>query len=216
MAGIDTSVVIGNLRMKNPVMPASGAYDYYENNEPQFNYNEDEYISIKNQFNDKKNEYDEIKNSIFKYKGQGLEIIDNLYDVIDKINISKDSQIDYKVMNDNIDLLVSLREVYGKDGVQKELRNMFKPLIEKKVKEIFNSFNFNYSDLYLNSDYEIIVCGPEGESSTDMISGGEKIAVALALRFGITQVITKEGLDSIILDEPTIHLDDIRRQELIG
>ena len=32
MAGIDTSVVIGNLRMKNPVMPASGAYDYYENN----------------------------------------------------------------------------------------------------------------------------------------------------------------------------------------
>lgn len=180
------------------------------------NYNEDEYISIKNQFNDKKNEYDEIKNSIFKYKGQGLEIIDNLYDVIDKINISKDSQIDYKVMNDNIDLLVSLREVYGKDGVQKELRNMFKPLIEKRVKEIFNSFNFNYSDLYLNSDYEIIVCGPEGESSTDMISGGEKIAIALALRFGITQVITKEGLDSIILDEPTIHLDDIRRQELIG
>ena len=32
MAEIDTSVVIGNLRMKNPVMPASGAYDYYENN----------------------------------------------------------------------------------------------------------------------------------------------------------------------------------------
>ncbi len=32
MAEIDTSVVIGNLQMKNPVMPASGAYDYYENN----------------------------------------------------------------------------------------------------------------------------------------------------------------------------------------
>ncbi len=32
MAKIDTSVVIGNLHMKNPVMPASGAYDYNENN----------------------------------------------------------------------------------------------------------------------------------------------------------------------------------------
>ena len=32
MAEIDTSVVIGSLRMKNPVMPASGTYDYYENN----------------------------------------------------------------------------------------------------------------------------------------------------------------------------------------
>ena len=32
MTTIDTSVVIGNLHMKNPVMPASGTYDYNENN----------------------------------------------------------------------------------------------------------------------------------------------------------------------------------------
>ena len=32
MEKIDTSVTIGNLRMKNPVMPASGAYDYNEDN----------------------------------------------------------------------------------------------------------------------------------------------------------------------------------------
>lgn len=32
MAEINTSVVIGNLRMKNPVMPASGAYDYNDDN----------------------------------------------------------------------------------------------------------------------------------------------------------------------------------------
>ncbi len=32
MAEINTSVVIGSLRMKNPVMPASGAYDYNDDN----------------------------------------------------------------------------------------------------------------------------------------------------------------------------------------
>lgn len=32
MAAIDTSVTIGSLRMKNPVMPASGTYDYFEDN----------------------------------------------------------------------------------------------------------------------------------------------------------------------------------------
>ena len=47
-----------------------------------------------------------------------------------------------------------------------------------------------------------------------MISGGEKIAVALSLRLGITQAIS-ENLDTIMLDEPTIHLDDTRKDELL-
>ena len=49
-----------------------------------------------------------------------------------------------------------------------------------------------------------------------MVSGGEKIAIALALRLGITQAISKGDLDTILLDEPTIHLDSSRRHELIN
>ncbi len=48
-----------------------------------------------------------------------------------------------------------------------------------------------------------------------MVSGGEKIAIALALRLGITQALSEGNLETILLDEPTIHLDSSRRQELI-
>ena len=48
-----------------------------------------------------------------------------------------------------------------------------------------------------------------------MVSGGEKIAIALALRLGITQSMSHGNIETILLDEPTIHLDSYRRHELI-
>ena len=48
-----------------------------------------------------------------------------------------------------------------------------------------------------------------------MLSGGEKIVIALALRLGIANVISKNKTELLILDEPTIHLDDDRRARLI-
>ena len=68
----------------------------------------------------------------------------------------------------------------------------------------------------MDDEYNVTVYGPEGESSMSMVSGGEKIAIALALRLGITQAISKGDLDTILLDEPTIHLDSSRRHELIN
>ena len=53
-------------------------------------------------------------------------------------------------------------------------------------------------------------------STADTSRRGEKIAVALALRLGITQAMSKGSIETILLDEPTIHLDSQRRQELIG
>ena len=115
-----------------------------------------------------------------------------------------------------IGLLKHIRELYSRGGVQKELRNISRPTIQKHTKEFFKEFNFNYSDLTIDEDYDVTVYGPEGESSISMVSGGEKIAIALALRLGITQALANGELDTILLDEPTIHLDASRRHELIN
>lgn len=123
---------------------------------------------------------------------------------------------EHDTLEKHISLLKEIRGLYGKDGIQGILRARSKPVIEKYTREFFEEFNFNYSNLILDNEYNITLYGPEGEAKLDMISGGEKIAVALALRLGITQAMSKGSIETILLDEPTIHLDSQRRQELIG
>lgn len=117
-------------------------------------------------------------------------------------------------LEEHINLLNEFRELYSKNGIQAQLRNIAQPVIQANTKKFFEKFNFNYSDLLISSDFEVSVFGPDGEASIDMVSGGEKIAIALALRLGITQAIAQGNIDCILLDEPTIHLDTVRIQEL--
>ena len=152
--------------------------------------------------------------SVIKEKGR--DAVKQIKDLVEKINTADKFQQEYNNVSDYIGLLTHIRELYGKKGIQKQLRSISRPLIQKHTKEFFNEFNFNYSDLTLDENYDVTLYGPEGESSMSMVSGGEKIAIALALRLGITQAISKGDLDTILLDEPTIHLDSSRRHELIN
>lgn len=160
--------------------------------------------------------YDEFAGELSEIKGQAKELIANVNVLAEKILTNYKFQQEYKNTTDYIDLLNHIRTLYSKNGIQKELRNRSRPVIQKYTKDFFDEFNFNYSDLTLDEDYEVTVFGPEGEASMSMVSGGEKIAIAIALRLGITQAMAKGDLDTILLDEPTIHLDSFRRHELIN
>ena len=122
----------------------------------------------------------------------------------------------HEALDDYVKLLTDFRMLYGKDGIQKDLRKQHRDAIQVYARRFFEKFNFNYSDLTLNDEYDITITGPEGLATLDMVSGGEKIAIALSLRLAITQVMSKGDIETILLDEPTIHLDSFRKQELIN
>ena len=157
-----------------------------------------------------------FNSELSEIKGQARESISNIKDLNKKIETADRFKQEHQDVSDYIGLLTYIRELYSRNGIQKDLRNISRPLIQKYTKEFFNEFNFNYSDLTLDDEYDVTVYGPEGESSMSMVSGGEKIAIALALRLGITQAMANGELDTILLDEPTIHLDSSRRHELIN
>ena len=112
-------------------------------------------------------------------------------------------------------LLEKIRAVFHKDRLQRELRMRAKPLIEEYTRDVFNGFNLPYTDLTLTDDYSLILHSPQGRETLDMLSGGERIAAALALRVGLSRALSGSMLELIILDEPTIHLDSLRRRELV-
>lgn len=118
-------------------------------------------------------------------------------------------------LEDYIKLLNDIRDLYSKDGVQRDLRNKARPQIEKSTTDIFSKFDFDYTAINLDEDYNISIENRDETLELSMLSGGEKIVIALALRLGIAQVITKNKTELLILDEPTVHLDAERRSKLI-
>ena len=173
-----------------------------------------EYIIYRSELYERR--FNTFNTELHEIKGRAREVIAQVKDLSDKINTANRFQQEYDDVSDYINLLNHIRSLFSKNGIQKDLRNISRPLIQKYTKEFFSEFNFDYSDLTLDEDYDVTVYGPEGESSMSMVSGGEKIAIALAVRLGITQAMAKGELDTILLDEPTIHLDNSRKHELIN
>ena len=179
-------------------------------------YDEDKYEQIIYRSEMYERRYNTFSTELSEIKGRARESIAYVKDLTDKIEKADRFQQEYDDISDYLNLLNHIRSLYSKNGIQKDLRNISRPLIQKHTKEFFNEFNFNYSDLTLDDEYDVTVYGPEGKSSMSMVSGGEKIAIALALRLGITQAMANGELDTILLDEPTIHLDTSRKHELIN
>jgi exonuclease SbcC len=114
-----------------------------------------------------------------------------------------------------IKILNKIREAYSKDGIQRLIRARARPMIESITRDFFEKFNLEYSDIKIDDDYNIAVIGPSGSQDIDQISGGERVALAIALRLAIARVLSGR-VETIIMDEPTTHLDEERRRELVN
>ena len=109
--------------------------------------------------------------------------------------------------------------IFNRDGVVGiSLRSWALQVISKKASEYASLFNIGISRIELAEkarEIAITCYGRHGEIDMDSLSGGEKVAVALALRLGIAYMMGSNKLDFIILDEPTTHLDEERRKALV-
>ena len=191
-----------------------------------------ELSNIKSQINELSFDYEKYEKINNKYTlcQENIESISRNY-IVKKTELKKDKQQQEKYVEeiknlkeiekqqvhigDYIQLLNEIRSTYSKDGVQKDLRNIVRPEIEKNTMDIFSEFGFDYSAINLDEDYNLIVQTRQEQIDLNMLSGGEKIVIALALRLGIAKAISKNKMELLVLDEPTIHLDSERRTELI-
>ena len=146
------------------------------------------------------------------------EIGENLKGLIEKIE-SKESELDKiedreKRLENLINELERIRKGFNKDNIPKSIREIAIPAIERYAKSYASQFNFGISDIKINGDFSIDVYFGDRKFSLEMLSGGQKTAMAIALRLGIARYLGKK-LTSVIMDEPTANLDEERRVELV-
>ncbi|MEM1763442.1 MAG: AAA family ATPase [Candidatus Jordarchaeales archaeon] len=178
-------------------------------------YSEEEYNRVKGEVDEVGAKLEEKKMELAKLEGEERQLSDRVEKLEERIRELREKEAEAKKLEAFVNLLEKVRGAYGKDGIQKLIRSRAKPLIKKYTKEYLNRFNLEYSDVKLDDDYEITVIGPSGSQSVDAVSGGERVALAIALRMAIAKVIAEGKVSTMIMDEPTVFLDEERRRELI-
>jgi DNA repair protein SbcC/Rad50 len=110
-------------------------------------------------------------------------------------------------------------KVFNRDGtVSSSLRTWGLNLISVKSSDYINTFNVGISKISLIEkprEIKVLCYGKRGEIDIISLSGGEKVAVSLALRMGIAYLMGSSKIDFIVLDEPTSNLDEERRRSFV-
>jgi exonuclease SbcC len=181
----------------------------------QLGYDEKEHRTKQEEVKLKGQEIKDLAASVAATEQARIGADDEVRKYSDEIKALEAKAVEKKLVDSYITVLNKIRDAYGKDGVQKMVRARARPLLEKTARDLFERFNLAYSDIKIDDDYNISVIGPFGEQDIDQISGGERVALAIALRLAIAKVLSGR-IETVIMDEPTTHLDEERRKELVN
>ena len=161
------------------------------------------------------NELQNILKNISKLEGMISTESENLKYYENRLKEIKEKISEREVLTRFVKFLERVRKIFGKDYLQRKIREQYIPLIERYTKYFFKKFNIPFSDIRLSEDLDIIIIRENGKLPLDSLSGGEKISLALSLRLAISRIFASK-MELLILDEPTIHLDSNRKYCLIN
>jgi len=113
-----------------------------------------------------------------------------------------------------------LENALGINGIQKIIRDSALERLPVMTETIFKAFGFEFSQIRFSENFDIKIQVPTYERKdryipVDAISGGQKVALGIALRLALSNFLGNRS-EFLILDEPTVHLDQQRKEELIN
>ncbi len=125
-----------------------------------------------------------------------------------------------KQIEEKIKKYEKVENALGVKGIQRVIRENALYRLPKIVNIIFSFFDFPFQQIKFSEDFDISLLVPTIEKEDryidiNSVSGGQRVALALALRIAISRFLTDRA-DFLILDEPTVHLDSQRRNDLIN
>ncbi len=113
-----------------------------------------------------------------------------------------------------VDIIESFGEKYlGKDGqVAKGLTRVVRSELERRANNILSRLGL--PRIRVGEGFEISVVLPTGELPVRNASGGERVGISIALRLALAEIVMGRTPTTLILDEPTVYLDENRRSQV--
>jgi len=159
----------------------------------------------------------DVHGDVREIEGMIEKLSERIKDLKEEINQLQYSREKCERLEKFLNSLKKIRDLFYRDGpLQNTIRNDAVMRIENNARKLLQEFNLPFIDISVDKDFNILVYGRDGAQTLDMLSGGEKVAVALVIRLAIAAALTGEALELMIMDEPTIHLDSDRRRELVS
>ncbi|GIU71074.1 MAG: hypothetical protein KatS3mg003_0553 [Candidatus Nitrosocaldaceae archaeon] len=161
--------------------------------------------------------YDTINKNLRELVYREGSLKSKIDDLEKKIYELSDIKRDLEKASEYMRFYEQIREDIYHKRLPLELRRWAFEIISSIASEYLRIFDIGISSLQLKeekSNIKIVCYGSSDLVDVNSMSGGEKIAVSLALRFAIASFKSK-NTDFIILDEPTTHLDQERRRALV-
>jgi len=177
------------------------------------NFDKNNFDKLKESLEDKQQELSDIDQKL----GGVFEKIKSAKELIDKNNLILN---ELYFVKDYVSQLNEIQEnVFNRDGsVAISLRSWALNTISSKASEYLNMLNTKIQRIELSEktrDVSITCYAKNTILDLESLSGGEQVSIALALRLAMAQLLGTSNLNFIILDEPTMHLDEERRRALV-
>ncbi|PUA33769.1 MAG: hypothetical protein B9J98_02165 [Candidatus Terraquivivens tikiterensis] len=173
----------------------------------------------KERYEELRKSYEELQRSIGVLQGELERIRKEIQERDEKIRKLREVLSVLRDAKRFRDFLMEIRDkVYHRDGpVLKSLRSWAIKETSRIATGHLEMFNASVDGVKLEEvkNELVIKCYQRGlEVDAKRLSGGEKVAVALALRLAIGDVLGARRLGFFVLDEPTVHLDSENKKRL--
>ncbi len=163
-------------------------------------------------------ELGEVKREEARIKAEYQAVEEQLKEKKRELDEARKAQQEASQLSDFIRFLQYMRtNIFGKDGLlAKSYRASLKRGLEQYTSEYLQKLGMDYA-IEFDEQLNLRIITSTGTASPEDLSAGEKVSLALALRLALAKSLSTGGgaSDIIILDEPTVYLDEERRRELV-